>query len=157
MVVSPRRVATTVSVFALVCAGCFSDPAPADGDDSGATKDLGLVDDAAGDAGATEDVPVDAGAIDAPVVDAGFTDVTDAASDASDADGDAGDAPCSPELCPPSTGRGARSLVSAGGVMSSPRFRMVSTLGDVSATRATMSSARFRLHGGLVRTTGGAR
>lgn len=158
-----RALAATALTLALTSSGCFSGSAPADGDDAGSKKDVGPSDDAAVDAGDLDAGPTDSGPLDAnPTTDTGADAGSDAGSDAgdaaTDAAGDAGDVPCSPELCPPATGgRSGRSLVAAGGVMSSTRFRMVSTLGGVSATSTTMRSDRYRLHGGLVRTTGGAR
>lgn len=158
-----RALAATALTLSLASVGCFSGSAPADGDDAGPPKDVGANDAATVDAGELDAGAIDGGAGDADTVpdtgaDAGREAGSDAGDVPTDVTGDAADVPCSPELCPPPTGgHGARSLVAAGGVMSSARFRMVSTLGGVSATSTTMRSDRYRLHGGLVRTAGGAR
>ena len=55
----------------------------------------------------------------------------------------------------PSGVRGGAELVSGGSRISSTNFRMFSTLGQSSQHQGTMSSASFRLQGGLVGTVGG--
>lgn len=111
-------------------------------------------DDAAVDAGGdAADVAMDLGEdVTDGAIDAGGDDVTDAATDAggdvvSDGGGDGG-------VSEPA--RAGRALVSAGGVMRSARYRMVSTLGRASGASA-MRSGRFVLRGGLVGTIGGGR
>ena len=54
-------------------------------------------------------------------------------------------------------GHRATSVVSAGSVMTSRSYRMVSTLGQSSITQSVRQSTRFRLRGGLVGASGGTR
>jgi hypothetical protein len=127
-----------------------------------------------GDASADGAVDVGAdGAIDASIdagIDAGTDAGTDAAGDATDdAAGDAGDAAGDGGAgdagdggagdAGPSRTRGhtATSLVSAGALLTSPNFRMVSTLGQPSMLRSVLQSPNFRLRGGLVGASGGSR
>lgn len=159
--------------FTLAAAGCGG------GESTTATPDVAEVDagavDAKTDGGSTGDVPdaldasaddvIDAGSVDAgsdaagiDALDASADDVIDAAVDAVmvvdggadaavDGGGDGGVA---------ERARAGRALVSAGGVMRSSRYRMVSTMGRSSAS-TQMRSGRFVLRGGLVGTIGGGR
>lgn len=54
-------------------------------------------------------------------------------------------------------GHPASSLVGAGGVMRSPSYRMVSTLGQSTIHQTVMRSTGFRLQGGVVGASGGSR
>lgn len=54
-------------------------------------------------------------------------------------------------------GHRATSVVSAGSVMTSRSYRMVSTLGQSSITQSVRQSTRFRLRGGLVGASSGTR
>ena len=54
-------------------------------------------------------------------------------------------------------GHRATSLVGAGGVMRSPSYRMVSTLGQSTIHQTVMRSTGFRLRGGVVGASGGSR
>lgn len=158
--------ALVVALSTVACGGGESTTSP---------TDAGAVDakpDAVGDAGADDvidaggdDAAVDAGddAADVAVdvgddvtdaaTDAGGEDVVDAATDAGggDASGDGGGDGGVSEPA-----RAGRALVSAGGVMRSARYRMVSTLGRASGESA-MRSGRYLLRGGLVGTIGGGR
>ena len=55
------------------------------------------------------------------------------------------------------SGHRATSLVGAGGVMRSPSYRMVSTLGQSTIHQTVMRSTGFRLNGGVVGASGGSR
>lgn len=93
----------------------------------------------------------DAGAMDAPPSDMGPT-----------PDIPSPDVP-SPDVTPidsgPTTiaGHRARSLVSAGSVMTSRSYRMVSTLGQTSLHPSVLQSLNFRLRGGLIGAASGTR
>lgn len=101
------------------------------GTDTGTTTDTGVIDGGgmtdAGDSG----TPVDSGGGDSGTTDGGTTD---------------GGATGHPH-------RGS-SIVSAGSLMRSSRFQMISTLGGRSVQQTTLQSPNFRLRGGLVGTIG---
>lgn len=138
-----------------VGAGCSGsgNAALGDGGSGGdaASGDVALIDVGQGGDGGGSDVVVvvDAG------VDAGTgADVmtTDAATDAgASSDGgraDAGDGGSTGRL------RAGSSIVSAGTLMRSTRFQMISTLGGRSVQQTFLQSPNFRLRGGLVGTIG---
>ncbi|MDB4930754.1 MAG: hypothetical protein JWM10_3238 [Myxococcaceae bacterium] len=89
----------------------------------------------------------------------------DATGDASDdAGGDAGSNDGGPNDGGPNDGGVARgrghtasSLVGAGALLTSPNYRMVSTLGQSSIHQSVLQSPGFRLRGGLVGASGGSR
>jgi hypothetical protein len=151
-----------VLVLACLAAGCGGGDTPSAVDgavtdagkvDLGTSDDAGMADDAGtpNDTGAKQDAGVaDAGAMDGGAADGGTTD--GGAIDGGTTDGGAADA-----------GRdgGARgrahagaSLVSAGSLMRSASFQMISTLGGRSVQQTTLQSPNFRLRGGLVGTIG---
>lgn len=121
------------------------------------------------DSGTTTDVATDNGTPDVPVVD----DVQDAGQDSGGQDSgtdvmvaDAGDVPATDGGSDGGTDGGsdggtgvrahrATALVSAGDVMTSTGFRMISTLGQSSIHQGTLQSTGFRLRGGLVGASGG--
>ncbi len=164
---SLRRLMVVALAAALLgLGGCFGGDGAGVDSGSGGSVDSGKSGDAsdlgAGDGSDDSTVPSD-GVI---VGDGGSTDVT--VSDSGSDDGSAGDSgvvgvdvelvdagPCRGDLCPGTMGRTGTSLVSAGGVMNSRSFRMVSTLGQPSLHLGVLRSARFVLRGGLVGTIGG--
>ncbi len=153
-----RGYGSGVATFALLLAGLSlgagcGNSGTATGDDGGLGGDLGAVDGEVVDTGVT----VDAGPIDAGVVtdngmtnDAGGgTDVVAVdASDGGGTDGGGGDGGVTRR------GRAGASLVSAGSLMQSARFQMISTLGGRSVQQTFLQSPNYRLRGGLVGTIG---
>ena len=138
-------------------AGCSSAP-PAAGADSGGA-DVGKTDGSMPeDTGTLLDtgVTVDTGLIDAgAVTDAGDsgtvadTGATDAGTLTDTGVGDGGtDGGATRRL------HAGASLVSAGSLMRSSQFQMISTLGGRSVQQTTLQSPNFRLRGGLVGTIG---
>lgn len=148
-----RGYGSVAATFALLLAalsagaGCGSS-GTASGDDGGLAGDRGATDGTANDAA----VVVDTGPVDGTVVptdngmtiDAGGT--TDVVTvDVADGGTDGGAA---------RRGRAGSSLVSAGSVMQSARFQMISTLGGRSVQQTYLQSPNYRLRGGLVGTIG---
>jgi len=112
-------------------------------EDTGSPVDTGSPEDTGADAGMPEDTGTDAGSL----VDTGDTDAgapTDVGGDGG-MPGDGG-----------MTGRAhaGSSLVSAGSLMRSARFQMISTLGGRSVQQTNLQSPNYRLRGGLVGTIG---
>ncbi len=101
--------------------------------------------------------PVDVPPVDVPPMDVPPVDVPPA--DVPPADVPPADVP--PVDVPPVdagvNGHRATSLVGAGGVMRSPSYRMVSTLGQSTIHQTVMRSTGFRLRGGVVGASGGSR
>ena len=157
-----RGYGSGAATFALLLAaltagvGC-GNSGTASGDDSGLAGDLGEADGATGDGGSV----LDAGPVDGGVVtsDNGMTDdaggapdvvVVDAATDGGGGTGDGGTGDGGVTR----RGRAGSSLVSAGSVMQSARFQMISTLGGRSVQQTYLQSPNYRLRGGLVGTIG---
>ena len=140
-------------------AGCSSAP-PAAGADSGGA-DVGNTDGATpADTGTEVDTgtAADTGVtVDTGLIDAG--EVTDAGDSGTVADTGATDAGTLTDTGGGDGGATRRlhagaSLVSAGSLMRSSQFQMISTLGGRSVQQTTLQSPNFRLRGGLVGTIG---
>ncbi len=142
-----------------VSAGCGNSGA-ATGDDGGLAGDRGAVD------GAADDVVMvgDAGPLDGSVVptDNGMTNdagggsdvvAVDATDGGETGDGGAGDGGTG-DGGTTRRGHAGSSIVSAGSVMQSARFQMISTLGGRSVQQTYLQSPNYRLRGGLVGTIG---
>ena len=115
--------------------------APLDGADA-ETPDVVM--DVVGDGGAdVVDAGMDDGATDGGPADGGPT-------DGGTGDGATGDAGAL-------RGHRATAFVAAGSVMTSPSYRMVSTLGQSTIHQTVMRSTGYRLQGGLVGATAGSR
>jgi hypothetical protein len=157
------RTGVLALLIAAVGAGCGGGDTPSVAD-TGVTDDVGKTDvtmptdngtpnDTGGgtDSGGTDTGPVDAGeTLDAS--DAGAptdTGLTDGATP-SDGGGDGGVGPDGGTR----RARAGASLVSAGSLMRSASFQMISTLGGRSVQQTTLQSPNFRLRGGLVGTIG---
>lgn len=129
------------------------------GSDTPASADTGVTDVGETDATTLDDTgnPVDTGArvdtgspVDTGVpVDGGATDAGD-----SGAQGDGGVPTDGGDGGATRRAHGGASLVSAGSLMRSARFQMISTLGGRSVQQTTLQSPNFRLRGGLVGTIG---
>lgn len=146
-----RRLEARWSAVALIAAaavaGCGSGEGPSAGDAAG--LDLGVETDTGSgvDTGVGTDTGngSDTGATDGGGLDAGDAGDAGSAPDGGDGGGDGG---ALRRL------RAGSSLVSAGTLMRSARFQMISTLGGRSLQQTTLQSPNFRLRGGLVGTIG---
>jgi hypothetical protein len=133
-------------------------PTPDDTPQADASTDAPSVDatpDDAADVTSPSDAPSDTSPIDVPPADVPVMDVPPA-------DVPPADVP-PPDVTPMDAGptgvagHRATSLVAAGGVMRSPSFRMISTLGQSTIHQTVMRSTGYRLRGGVVGASGGTR
>lgn len=154
---------TRATAFALLLAalgggaGC-GNSGGATGNDGGASSDVGDLDGATNDVGPVGDGATGDGGVDSGMaVDSGNP--TDVVGDVGTGDGGTGDGGTGDggvgdggagDGGATGRGRAGSSLVSAGTLMRSARFQMISTLGGRSVQQTYLQSPNYRLRGGLV-------